>query len=258
MIIELKSNERVLLYPFFSKRGNTFVHSYLQGHMGRAWADSNTKPSYGLIQVGDFCILSGKNYKDIDQVLSLLPDLTNRNNILLMPGDKRIEEIIHKDYPKWDIIRRYAFEHKKAVFNIPYLKQMVAALDKEYKLYPMDEYWYSRVLKEEWSVDFVSNFESATDYLNRGLGVVITRKDEIVSGASSYSIYNGGIEIQVDTKSAFRKKGLAYIASAALIIACLERNIYPGWDAANEVSVHLARKLGYSFSHTYNVFNINK
>ena len=32
---------------------------------------------------------------------------------------------------------------------------------------------------------------------------------------------------------------------------CLERGLYPSWDAATPISVALAEKLGYHFSHTY-------
>ncbi|MFW9841033.1 MAG: GNAT family N-acetyltransferase, partial [Candidatus Thorarchaeota archaeon] len=54
-------------------------------------------------------------------------------------------------------------------------------------------------------------------------------------------------EIQVDTlDEAHRRKGFATAVSAALIIYALENGLTPHWDAANEESVQLALKLGYT------------
>ena len=69
-----------------------------------------------------------------------------------------------------------------------------------------------------------------------GIGAVICKDDIIVSGASSYSRYKEGIEIEIDTKEEYRRKGLAYICGAKLILECLERNLYPSWDAHNSGS----------------------
>jgi len=49
---------------------------------------------------------------------------------------------------------------------------------------------------------------------------------------------------------------LAYVCAAKLILECLDRNLYPSWDAQNEISVALAEKLGYHFSHTYTAYEI--
>lgn len=89
-----------------------------------------------------------------------------------------------------------------------------------------------------------------------GIGAVICKDAIIVSGASSYSRYKEGIEIEIDTKEEYRRKGLAYICGAKLILECLERNLYPSWDAHNSGSVALAEKLGYHYSHTYTAIEI--
>jgi len=64
-------------------------------------------------------------------------------------------------------------------------------------------------------------------------------------------LYNDGIEIQIDTREDHRRKGLAAACGAALILECLKRGIYPGWDAANMESVRLAEKLGYRLKGPY-------
>lgn len=76
------------------------------------------------------------------------------------------------------------------------------------------------------------------------------------AGASSYSGYRGGIEIEIDTNEVYRRKGLAYICGAKLILECLDRNLYPSWDAQNIWSVALAEKLGYHFDHAYTAYEV--
>ena len=69
----------------------------------------------------------------------------------------------------------------------------------------------------------------------------------MAAGASSYTWYRGGIEIEIDTKAEYRRQGLALCCASALLLHCLERGLYPSWDAATPISVALAEKLGYHF-----------
>lgn len=78
----------------------------------------------------------------------------------------------------------------------------------------------------------------------------------LIAGASSYSRYDKGIEIEIDTREDHRRKGLAYVCGAKLILECLEEGLYPSWDAQNKWSVALAEKLGYHFSHEYVAYEI--
>lgn len=87
--------------------------------------------------------------------------------------------------------------------------------------------------------------------------MVVLYQGEIVSGASSYSAYRGGIEVEIDTREDFRRKGLAAVCGAQLILNCLKRGIYPSWDAHNRESLALAEKLGYAFSHSYTAYGVS-
>jgi predicted GNAT family acetyltransferase len=87
--------------------------------------------------------------------------------------------------------------------------------------------------------------------------MVIMKSGLIVAGASSYTRYNEGIEIEVDTIEEERRKGLATIVSAALILRCLDEGLYPSWDAQNMNSVRLAKKLGYEFDHEYTAYEVS-
>ena len=93
-------------------------------------------------------------------------------------------------------------------------------------------------------------------YEKYGLGVILLKDGQVVSGASSYSAYKGGIEIEIDTRKDYRRKGLASICGAKLILECLDRGLYPSWDAQNMGSVALAEKLGYHFDHAYDAYEV--
>lgn len=49
--------------------------------------------------------------------------------------------------------------------------------------------------------DLCSQFESDEDYLKHGWGIVTLDHGEVIAGASSYTYYNDGIEIEIDTHS---------------------------------------------------------
>jgi len=101
-----------------------------------------------------------------------------------------------------------------------------------------------------------SQFPTYQDYKNRGLGFVILHGDAIVSGATSYTVYDQGIEIEIDTKEEYQRRGLALICASRLILECLDKGLYPSWDAANLKSLALAEKLGYHFDKAYVTYRI--
>ena len=77
-----------------------------------------------------------------------------------------------------------------------------------------------------------------------------------MAGASSYTVYQGGIEVEIGTEQSHRRKGLASVCGARLILECLDRGWYPSWDAQNLWSVGLAEKLGYHFDRPYPAWEI--
>ena len=53
-------------------------------------------------------------------------------------------------------------------------------------------------------------YEDFVVFKKLGLGVLAVKDAEILAGASSYSSYSKGIEIEVDTREDWRRQGLAY------------------------------------------------
>ncbi len=68
--------------------------------------------------------------------------------------------------------------------------------------------------------------------------------------------YELKVIIEIDTRDDHRRKGLAYACGARLILECLEKGLYPSWDAQNKWSVALAQKLKCHFSHEYMAYEV--
>lgn len=98
------------------------------------------------------------------------------------------------------------------------MQSLVKQIPGEYELKEIDDEIYDMCLSDPVTRNFVSSFESKEEYLALGRGMVILKSGQIVAGASSYTRYKEGIEIEVDTVEQERRKGLAMIVCAALIL----------------------------------------
>jgi len=172
-------------------------------------------------------------------------------------GNTSWENLIRQVYgDKARRVTRYAIRKEERIWDLEKLREAVAGLSPQYTLHLIDEGLYQKCMENDWSRDLVAQYRDYEQYQRWGLGAVILRGQEIVAGASSYSGYESGIEIEIDTREDHRRKGLAYVCGARLILECCSRGLYPSWDAQNLQSVALAEKLGYHFDHAYTAYEI--
>lgn len=234
----------------FSGWDEAMIWSCLQGHMGTLILDDEAEPKSALIDIGDFCFLSGQ---PCDDLLKRIHVSTGMKLIASKDGswDLEIEAFFGNRVEK---ILRYAIKKEPDVFDVDRLAAFVGGLDDEYELRMFDKEIFDLAAKESWSVDLCSQFRDYEDYERRALGAAILHHGQLVAGASPYAVYDGGIEIEIDTKPEYRQKGLATVCGAKLILECLSRNLYPSWDAHDLRSVVLAEKLGYHMSHPYTTY----
>jgi GNAT superfamily N-acetyltransferase len=232
----------------------TLIWSCLQGYMGNAWADNSENPQSAQIITGDFCFFAG--IPNIELVRNI-PDSFSSKYILMVPHTDEWGTMIEAAYRNsFNKFMRHAIKKEPEVFDRKQLGSNVKNLPFEYAVKMIDKEIFHRTRSEEWSKDLCSQFPSYREYEKYGLGAAILRGDELVSGAASYSVYNGGIEIEIDTKPEYRRRGLALACASKLILECLDRNLYPSWDAANKESVALSEKLGYHFERKYVTYSI--
>ena len=248
MIYELEDMTKV--EKLFEGWEETIVYSCLQNVMGKIFVTDKETPKSAMAYAGCFAFYAGEPDKEL---VRNKPD----GFVLMVPQNKAWEECIEECFPKAKKVIRYAIK-KGTRFDKDYLRSMVRELPAGYELKEIDERIYDMCLSDSVTMDFVSSFESKEKYLQIGRGMVIIKNGRIVSGASSYTRYKEGIEIEVDTVDEEQRKGLAGVACAALILRCLEEGLYPSWDAQNMNSVHLAEKLGYEFDHEYTAYEVTR
>lgn len=238
----------------FENWNETLIRSCLQDIMGGIYADRQTAPASAAAVLGDFCFFAGKASRELILFVadSLAPEF-----IIMAPKDELWRQAISDSLRERAVPRtRYATKKEDGVFDRPKLKTILNSLPAAYTLRPMDEALYEQCRSHPFSRDLVSQFPDWEAYRRYGLGMAVLKEDKIVSGASSYSRYREGIEIEIDTHKDFQRQGLAKVCGAALILTCLDRKLYPSWDAQNTASLSLAEKLGYHFSYSYPVFEV--
>lgn len=252
MIYKLKDTKKA--EELFANWQETIIWSCLQKIMGEIYVDNLEKPQSVMAILGDFCFFAGKRNEEL---LLYKPESCKQDFIIMVPENEEWEDFIASQYGKRaKKVTRYAMKKEENIFNKDGLQRAVSMLPSEYTIKMIDEEIFNWCKENDWSKDLVSQFQCYEMYRKLGIGVVILKDGMPVSGASSYSRYQEGIEIEIDTRMEYRRKGLAYACGAKLILECLERNLYPSWDAQNKWSVALAQKLGYHYSHDYQAFEV--
>lgn len=248
--------EMSAIAPLFSGSDDTLITSTLAGCTGVAYADQALTTA--MIVNGDFAFSAGDATGEAaDMLMRKVPPMHSPGKLLFTPPDAAWEQLVRNVWGKQAVeSKRFSFHRDAAGFNSAKLTCLQESLPAGYRLARMDGHLYRQAYAHEWSRDLVSLFQNEADYLARGIGVAVLQGDDLVAGASSYAVFPGGIEIEIDTRADKRGMGLATACGAALILLCLERGLYPNWDAANPVSASLAKKFGYIPKSTYSVYEI--
>ena len=247
MVYELADTAKVT--PLFEDWPETLIWSCLQRVMGKIYVTDLEKPQSACAFVGCFAFFGGEP----DRELVLYKPA---GFVIMTPQNEAWAACIEACFPDAKKRTRYAIK-KGTRFDVSRLRRMVHKLPDGYELKQIDGTLYDECLRNQLTADFVASFNGKEHFLSMGRGFVILKAGKIVSGASSYTRYKEGIEIEVDTVEEERRKGLATVACAALILRCLKEGLYPSWDAQNMASVHLAEKLGYEPDRTYTVYEVS-
>jgi GNAT superfamily N-acetyltransferase len=259
-MIEIFGEDRKITLPFcIGQEEDVTLFACVDGHMGRIWTDTTDKPTCAIALIGDFYFFLG-NYIEVKEkeILEIIEKFC-KGKIIMVEGKqwepmlKRLKERYSDTFKSFP---RYAMKGRLEWFNQEKLKEYAVAIEPEFEALRIDDRIYPRTQEQFWTADFCSNFLSQEDYKKHGIGYVILQNDEIIAGASTYSYCDGKLEITIETKEEFRKKGLGLACASKIILECISRNIYPRWDAANMASVALAEKLGYRYSHEYTVYMV--
>ena len=226
----------------FAQWEKPMVRACLQGRMGRVvpWGEASA-----LATIGDFCFLAGEPVREL---------LERADRPILVPGSegwsRLIEEVLGERAAPFT---RFAARRGPET-DTDRLKGFTESLPRGFSIRQIDKEIYFILMGEPWSKDLCGNFADAEDFLVQGLGFAVLREGKPVAGAASYAVCDGAIEIEIDTRPDFRRRGLARACGARLILECLDRGLYPGWDAHDSRSLSLAEQLGYQLDHPYTAY----
>jgi hypothetical protein len=238
--------------PLFDGWAQTMIWSCLQNCMGIAYVDHPTAPQAAQISIGDFCFFAGIV---CEALLQNKPENLHGDAAILVPQNQAWAQAIERFYKeKAEKHTRYATKKDTGAFCAEKLLEITKSLPAQCEIAPIGRAEYDEILSLDWAQDLCVNYPCYADYQRMGLGFVIRKDGAIVCGASSYTSCCGGIEIQIDTREDERRKGLALICGAHLILEGLRQDLYPSWDAHNMASLALAQKLGYRFDKAYPVY----
>ena len=242
--VRLDLGQRRLVAPLFAGWDKSLPAAYLQGHMGYALADDVEAPASAQIVVGDFCFFAGRPDYEIAACAAAS---------IMVARTKAWDSMLASVWAgRAERHTRYAVQHVRSGFHIAKLRSLTA-LPAGFSLCRIDAALCEILLQENWSRDLCALFGGGADFFRRGLGFAVLHRGKPVAGASSYTVYDDGIEIEIDTSPAYRRRGLASACGARLVLECLDRGLNPCWDAHDLRSAALAKKLGYTNTKAYPV-----
>jgi RimJ/RimL family protein N-acetyltransferase len=246
-------DRRRLAGLFEAYRWNYLPDAILDGTMGQALADDAEEPQVAVLEAPSLklCIVGGD--AGHPSARAFLQELSPPKALIFASEDW---EALLRQIHRGKLLRlpRYAFTSEN--LDREHLRQLGSRILDGYRLERMDVDLARQLAgeKSEFTEDHMLSFDSPEDFIARGFGFCLLHGEEIVSVATTFVICDKGIEIQINTREEHRGKGLATVVAAQLILHSLEQGLDPNWDAENERSVGLARKLGYTPQGRYAIW----
>lgn len=244
--------QRSVLTPLFAshRRDRVFIDCVLEGHHGTAIADHPTSPTVARLDCGPIAMLAG--YSTAPAVKALIEHAPVE---WVTPETEAWRAVLEKAFANRIHIIPFT-THDPSKLDEETLRRFTHAVPEGYELCQLDASLVDEFLKTLNKHWLLGSFSSIDDFLNRGIGYVVLHENAIVCGAAAAARSNDSLDIDIETVSTHRKKGLATIVGAALALACLSQGIKPQWLASNEISSSLASKLGYGRIDAYETFSI--
>ncbi len=246
--LSLSRLNRIRLTRLFQEcpRVDIAVDCALEDQMGRAYVDDIDHPRFAMIQSGPFCYFAGDpTLESARKTLQRFPDHT-----LFMPsaaGWKEAFLAIHQSAAT--CLERYSYTSAHLLAEP--LERLLAISPHRWGLRRIDRELAERMFEDGNLLADLSEFESGTDFHERGIGWYLADGEMITGGAYSSLVGNHALEVSVFVRPEFRRRGIATALSARLLLDCRAAGIEPHWDAANLPSRGLAEKLGYRLTGTY-------
>lgn len=254
-MIRLRKDQLDRIKEYEQFFNDTTCLAVLQGVGGAAYVDCVERPKSLAMVFGDFSFYFGELPKeDAKEAIENILSECEKTWSIMVPESSQWLEFFEENGTFYKS-ERYRLKKRTEPFDKELLQGFVRELDKEYEIAAIDEKWFERLKEDPWGKELCTEGLTAKEFVEHALGFLVLKDGEPAAGISSYAYYDKGIEIEVDTKEEYRKKGLARVLGARIILECMERGLYPNWEAANMISAKLAESLGYEFDRAYPVYS---
>ena len=229
----------------FQTWAKNMVHYGLSAGLGQFFM--NAPETSCLYQLGNFIFPAGQVDLDFWQDYSSQYGLADK---IIISEDFSWQEFLDSQ-SELERFTRYAFSDR-ADFDTEDLEKWLSRLPANYYLSPINEESYERLAEEVWSQDLQGDFSDFDQFqAEGGFGFLLYSGEEIIAAVSTGLVYHGALEIEIATKPAYQRQGLAKILGAQMILEAQKRSLFPLWDAHNEASKKVAESLGYQCLGAY-------
>lgn len=224
------------------------IECAIEGQMGKALVDDVQDPNVFKIEVGSFFYFAGDATSAAGQ--ELLANL--RPYTLFMPSAPGWVESAKSMYGEQLVgFPRYSFSF--ASITAERLDHLIHASAYKDQVRQMDQAFATRLWGQDHFVD-LSDFDSADDFVQRGIGFYVEKSGKVIGAAYSSLVCGKGIEVSIFVLDDYRRQGVATVLASYLLKWSLKNNVEANWDAANPASCQLAEKLGYTPRGEYQAY----
>jgi GNAT superfamily N-acetyltransferase len=215
------------------------IECVVEDQMGKAFVDSVENPQAFMIEQDQFfCYLAGNL---TDDFLNKMP-----HDRFLMAGSDGWQKSIERVFGEQvNAIDRYGYSSD--ALSLEHLKRLASANAHTPNIQRAD----LNIARMERSFISLGAFDSAEDFVERGIGYCLLKDGEMIGAAYSSLVCGDAIEVSIFVDPEYHRQGIATALSCQLLLWCLEHHLAPHWDAANAESCNLAEKLGYQKAGQY-------
>ena len=241
-MIEVHGKAEPEVCSLFDKhtRGRAAIRSVLELGRGKVLVDNLESTHVAALVFKPLVFLAGDSqHPAAADYVSSIPPLH-----LMVAPDEDWESLIRKCLGSKLLVQKRT-RLSPATLDLERIRSIKRNIPEGFKIQRMDSGIVER-LDENMRRPIEFFFDGTGGFTEEAIGYCVVRDDTIASIAYTAFPFVEEFEIQVETAELYRRKGLAMVACAALIEDALERGLVPNWDAANDASVRLALKLGYS------------
>ena len=218
------------------------------------WVNSEAKPTHAFFYTRPAYILLGDpDVLDITSIFGMMLE-----DSWIVPSSEKWDRHLTSYFgEKLDTHVRTSFDARS--LRLEHLRSLKTGLPAGLRLVPISE----AQIKDREGMLYreLQPYFASTDFSQHGAGFCILEGEKVIGfAAANYPIRDNILEVSVrvdyNDDPRHRQKGLGTLLSVALLEYCLEKNLEPQWDAANEISVRLALKLGYTLHEKWKMYHL--